>query len=75
MLPQGPGFKHRAIVNQLFEQLYSNRLPTTWKSKYHLGLIYLHFESIFRSRPVVAVAVFVAVKWQQPGGWGTPIFG
>ena len=31
-----------------------------------LGLIYLHFESIFRTRPVVAVAVFVAVKWQQP---------
>ena len=69
MLPQDPGFKHRAIVNQLFEQLYFNRDQSTaddLKSKYHLGLICLHFESIFRSRPVVAVAVFVAVKWQQP---------
>ena len=64
MLPQGPGFKHQAIVNQLLVVYQST--ADDLKSKYHLGLIYLHFKLIFRSRPVVAVSVFVAIKWQQP---------
>ena len=64
MLPQGPGFQHRAILSQLFEQLYI--YISIDCRRLELGLIYLHFESIFRTRPVVAVAVFVAVKWQQP---------
>ena len=41
-------------------------LPLWLFHLFPLGLIYLHFELIFRSRPVVAVAVFVAVKLQQP---------
>ena len=68
MLPQGPGFKHQAIVNQLFEQLLVvyQSIADDLKSKYHLGLIYLHFKLIFHSRPVIAVSVFFAIKWQQP---------
>ena len=58
---QTPGYC-KSVVRTVVYQSTANDL----KSKYHLGLIYLHFESIFRSRPVVAVAVFVALKWQQP---------